>query len=354
MSQTESETRRLTVASPPHIATADTVHGTMRDVLIALVPALAVSVYFFGIQALLLAVTCVAACVLSEWGYCALLKKQPTVGDLSAAVTGLLLAMCLPVTMPLYWAALAGVFAAVVAKGLFGGLGKNLFNPALSGRALLVVFPALLSAFQVPGVSHWVTPGFAVDAVTAATPLLALKDGTIPIEWSLRDLLLGQRGGSMGEVAAFALLLGGVYLCMRGVISLRIPLSFVGTVALCTLLSAPAGSDPLDWMLYELLTGGLLLGAIFMATDPVTTPVTRWGQVLFGVGCGGITVLMRYFSPYPEGVATAILVMNAAVWLLDTLCAPRRFGRNGHLIQRLCSTKLGQALGRLKRKGAVQ
>ncbi|MEG1577364.1 MAG: RnfABCDGE type electron transport complex subunit D [Oscillospiraceae bacterium] len=325
MNKENSRRRILSVASAPHIGTSNSVRGMMLDVLFALVPALCVSVYFFGPRALLLVCVTVASCVLSEYLYRRLLHLPGSVGDLSAAVTGGLLAMCLPVTTPWYLAALAGGFAIVVVKQLFGGLGKNFLNPALLGRLCLFSFPVVMSTFGATGVEHWVPVG-VVDTVSTPTPLSFLHGGSLPQGVSLREMFLGQRGGSLGEIAAFALILGGLYLVARGVIRLRIPLCFLGTVAVLTFLFPQGGNDAFQWMSYELLSGGLMLGAIFMATDPVTSPITPMGQVLYGIGCGALTVLLRYFGPYPEGVCGAILGMNMLVWALDKISVPRRFG----------------------------
>ncbi|MEG1395763.1 MAG: RnfABCDGE type electron transport complex subunit D [Oscillospiraceae bacterium] len=325
MNKENSRRRTLSVASAPHIGTSNSVGGMMLDVLFALVPALCVSVYFFGPRALLLVCVTVASCVLSEYLYRRLRHLPGSVGDLSAAVTGGLLAMSLPVTTPWYLAALAGGFAIVLVKQIFGGLGKNFLNPALLGRLCLFSFPVVMNTFGATGVEHWVPVG-VVDTVSAPTPLSLLHSGSLPQGISLKEMLLGQRGGSLGEIAAFALILGGLYLVARGVIRLRIPLCFLGTVAVLTFLFPQGGNDAFQWMSYELLSGGLMLGAIFMATDPVTSPITPMGQVLYGIGCGVLTVLLRYFGPYPEGVCGAILGMNMLVWALDKVGVPHRFG----------------------------
>ncbi|MEG0825597.1 MAG: RnfABCDGE type electron transport complex subunit D, partial [Oscillospiraceae bacterium] len=252
MNKENSRRRTLSVASAPHIGTSNSVGGMMLDVLFALVPALCVSVYFFGPRALLLVCVTVASCVLSEYLYRRLLHLPGSVGDLSAAVTGGLLAMSLPVTTPWYLAALAGGFAIVLVKQIFGGLGKNFLNPALLGRLCLFSFPVVMNTFGATGVEHWVPVG-VVDTVSAPTPLSLLHSGSLPQEISLKEMLLGQRGGSLGEIAAFALILGGLYLVARGVIRLRIPLCFLGTVAVLTFLFPQGGNDAFQWMSYELL-----------------------------------------------------------------------------------------------------
>ena len=306
---------KLTVASSPHIRGNFRTYRIMLDVVIALLPAFAVGVYRFGVQALLVAAVSVAAAVAAEWLFSLVTRTRCTVADCSAIVTGLLLAMTLPSSAPLWMPALGAAFAIVVIKALCGGLGQNVFNPALAGRALLMlVWPV--------GITRYFALG--PDAVTAATPLHHMVMPALPEE-SLLDMLLGNCPGSIGEISALALLLGGAYLVWRKVISVRIPLSYLCTVVLITLIFPKAGSG-WEWMLYNLLSGGLMLGAIFMATDYATSPVTAKGQILFGVGCGALTVLFRYFGIYPEGVTYAILIMNAFVWVIDRYTAPRRFG----------------------------
>ena len=309
--------------SSPQIAQVSSISSTMLDVIVALLPALGMAVYLFGPRVLALTLVSVAACMGAEYGYRRLMGLSNTVGDLSACVTGLLLAMSLPVTAP-YWApVLGGVFAIVVVKQFYGGLGRNFMNPALAGRALLCTFPGLMTtwvdAFQK-------TPLFgAVDAVSSPTPMALLHAGELP-GLTLSQLMLGQHGGAMGGAPVFMLLLGGVYLVGRRVISPRIPLSYLGTVALLTLLFPRGDGGALAWMTAQLCSGGLVLGAVFMASDYTTTPVTPVGQTLFGVGCGLLTVLLRYFGSYPDGVGWAILTMNCCVWLLDRAALPRRFG----------------------------
>lgn len=315
----------FTVASSPHIYSGDSIRGAMLDVMIALLPSLGVSTYFFGPRVLIMTLISMVSCVIFEVLYRLLMKKHQVAGDLSACVTGMLLAMCLPVNAP-YWIAVVGAFfAIVVVKELYGGLGKNFMNPALAGRVFLFSFPALMNTWVAAGTDFWSGLNMSVDAVTAATPMASLHQGLLP-HVSLQEMFIGAHGGSMGEVSAAALLLGGVYLLLRKVITLRIPLFYIGTVAVLTYLFPLGGNDPLEWMLYNLLGGGLMLGAIFMATDYVTSPVTPGGQILFAIGCGGLTVFLRYFGVYPEGVSFAILIMNAFVWLLDKAGMPRRFG----------------------------
>ena len=243
--------------------------------------------------------------------------------DLSAAVTGLLLALTLPATVPYWMAAVGAVFAVIVVKAAFGGLGQNIFNPALAARALLLLlFPASMTRFAAPGASVPLDLGSA-DVVTAATPLHSMVMPALP-DVPLSEMFLGSIGGCIGEVSALALLIGGGYLVVRGVIKLRIPVSYLGTMAVLSFAFAPM--EPLRWMLYSLLGGGVLLGALFMASDYATSPATPGGQVLYGIGCGVLTVLFRSVGLYPEGVTYAILLMNAASWLLERFTPTRLFG----------------------------
>lgn len=307
----------LTVSSSPHAHGRLTTQKVMADVLIALAPALIASVYFFGFQALLVTVVSAAACVFFEWAYRKVMKLDSTVYDLSAVVTGVLLAFVCPAGIPLWCIIIGDFFAIVVVKQLFGGIGKNFMNPALAARAFMFSWPGLMtSGFQN---ARW------VDAVTEATPLAAMHQGNLPAD-SLLDAFLGKVGGCIGETSAALLLLGGLYLVVRKIISLRIPLAYLGTVAVIAFLF-PKGNDPLVWTGMQLCSGGLMLGAFFMATDYVTSPVTKWGQVIFGIGCGVITMVIRYFGGYNEGVSYAILIMNTCVVLLDKIGRPRKYGR---------------------------
>ena len=314
----------LTISSSPHVHSPVTTQTIMRDVLIALVPALAGSVYFFGFRALLVTLVSVAACVFFEWAYCKLTKTPCKIYDLSAAVTGVLLAFVCPVTIP-YWCIIIGdFFAIVVVKAIFGGIGRNIVNPALAGRAFMFSYPALMTTWVKPGFQNAAGLFNTADAVTGATPLAAMGQGSLP-ETSLSELFLGNIGGCIGETSVLLLVLGLLYLLARKIINLRIPLSFIGTVAVLTLLF-PQGNPNFQWMAAQLFSGGLFLGAIFMATDYVTSPVTKLGQVVFGIGCGVLTVVIRYFGGYPEGVSYAILIMNCCVVLLDRIGRPKKFG----------------------------
>lgn len=307
---------------PPQVGQPSTTSSMMGEVMVALLPALVMGVFFFGFRVLVLTAVSMGSCLLFEYLYRRLTGQGNTLQDLSACVTGMLLAMSLPAAAP-YWAPVLGsAFAIILVKQFYGGLGKNFMNPALAGRMLLATFPMLMTNWSQP-LDRLALVG--ADAVSTATPMSYLHAGALPVQ-SLRQLLLGMQGGCMGEVSSFMLLLGGGYLMLRRVISPRIPLSFLGTVALLALLFPAQGVDPLLWMGAQLLSGGLLLGALFMATDPTTSPVTPRGQLLFGIGCGALTMLLRYHSSYPEGVGWAILTMNCCVWLLDRAGLPRRFG----------------------------
>ena len=303
----------LTVASSPHIRGNFKTRRIMLDVVLALLPAMIVGIWLHGLRSLFVTVVAIASCIGSEYLYSLVTKKRNTIVDGSACVTGMLLAMTLPATVP-YWLVIVGsAFAIMFVKCLCGGLGQNVFNPALSARGfMMLVAPAYMVRFE------------GLDGVTAATPLHHMVMPALPEETVL-DMFLGKCPGSIGEVSALALLIGGAYLVYRKVISVRIPAAYLGTVAVLTLIFARTG-DPVQWMLYSLFSGGVMLGAIFMATDYATSPVTPVGQVIYGIGCGALTVFFRYNGLFPEGVTYAILLMNAFVWLIDRHTAPRRFG----------------------------
>ena len=321
---------RLTVSASPHKRTADTTRGIMLDVILALIPALILSVVLFGPRALLVTVVSVAACVLFEFLARKVMKRSMTIGDLSAVVTGILLAFNLPSTIPLWMVVIGDAVAIIVVKQFFGGIGQNFVNPALVGRIVLMAsFPVQMSDYPAP--FAWRMP--EVAAVTSATPLAQFSDiyGAENLQSamdtaglpSLLDMLFGVRGGCLGETCAIALLLGFVYLLIRRVISPTIPLVYVGTVAVIMLI---AGKGNLEFVAYQLLSGGLLLGAIFMATDYTTSPVNFKGKLLYALGCGIITALIRIFASLPEGVSFSILLMNILVPHLDRLTTPKPFG----------------------------
>lgn len=315
------EPLKLTISSSPHAHSSNATQVIMRDVCIALLPALIGSIVFFGFRALALTLISVGACVFFEWLYRNIMKKDCTVGDWSAVVTGILIAFVCPASLP-YWAVIIGdFFAIVLVKQLFGGIGMNIVNPALAARAFMMfAWPSLMS-----GSAYNVTTGGLPDAVTTATPMQALHAGSLPAQ-SLLDALIGNIGGCMGETSVILLLLGGVYLVIRKVISPRIPLAYLLTVAVLAVAFPRGGCDRIDWMLYQLLSGGLILGAVYMATDYTTSPVTHLGQICFGIGCGVVTILIRYFGSYVEGVSFAILLMNCCVGFFDKLGIPKRFG----------------------------
>ena len=304
---------KLTVASSPHIRGDFKSSRIMLDVMLALVPAMVVGIWMHGLRSLIVTLVSIASCVFLEWLYAKVTKTRNTVIDGSALVTGMLLAMTLPATVP-YWLVVVGAaFAIIFVKALCGGLGQNIFNPALSARGfMMLIAPAYMVRFE------------GVDGVTAATPLHHMVMPALPEE-SVLDMFLGNCPGSIGEISALALLIGGAYLVYRKVISVRIPAAYIGTVAVLTLVFYKTDA-PIDWMLYSLFSGGLMLGAIFMATDYATSPVTAKGQVIYGIGCGSLTVIFRYFGLFPEGVTYAILLMNALVWVIDYYTPIRRFG----------------------------
>ena len=314
----------LTISSSPHAHSPVTTQTIMRDVLIALLPALIGSVYFFGFRALMVTLVSAAACVFFEWGYRKMMKLDSTVWDLSAVVTGVLLAFVCPVTIP-YWTIILGdLFAIVLVKQLFGGIGKNFVNPALAGRAFMFSWPVLMSTWVKVGFGNSAGLLSTADIVTEATPLAAMHQGVLSTA-STADLFMGNVGGCLGETSALLLLIGFGYLLIRKVISARIPVAYIATVAVLSFLF-PLGNDPVAWMSAQVFGGGLMLGAIFMATDYVTSPVTKLGQIIFGIGCGVITIAIRYFGGYSEGVSYAILVMNCCVVLLDKVGRPVKFG----------------------------
>ncbi len=300
---------KLTVSPSPHDRSLMKTPRIMLNVIIALIPAVIASAIVFGLRALLVIAVCVASCIGFEYLCRRLMKRDNTISDLSAAVTGVILALNLPVTIPLWMAVLGSFVAIVIVKQLFGGLGQNFANPAITARIVLMVsFPAAMT--------NWVEPFFyrndAADAVTGATPLVS-RDA------SYMELFLGNTGGCLGETCALALLIGGLYLAARRIITLSAPLSFIGSLALLTFIS---GGDPL----YEILAGGVFLGAFFMATDYATTPITEKGRIIFGLGCGIITFIIRTFGSYPEGVSFSILLMNILTPYIEQLTRGKVFG----------------------------
>ena len=321
----------LIISPSPHIHSKDSTRSLMLDVIIALIPAVICSVVFYGWQELLVLGVSVASCVLLEWAVTKFWLKAPsTVGDLSAVITGILLALNLPYTTPWWVVAIGAVVAIGVAKLTFGGIGQNIWNPALVGRVfLLVSFPTYMTTWSAPkGL-------FGVDAISGATPLGTIQEGLmqgasvqdLTAAYDYKSLLLANLGGSAGEVCALALLAGFVYLCCRKVIKPWITLSIFATVALTALVFNLADPARFTGPVFNLLTGGLILGACFMATDYVTSPMSLWGGVVFGVGIGFLTMMIRYFGSYPEGVSFAILIMNSVVPLLNRWFKQPKFGR---------------------------
>ena len=308
----------LTVGSSPHIKSGESTRKIMLDVIISLMPAMAVALYFFRLQAALLILVTVVSCVASEYIWTRVIKKGNTIKDLSAVVTGILLAFNLSPCVPLWVAAIGGAFAIIVVKQLFGGLGQNFVNPALAARAFLMAsWPVQMTTWKSPG----------IDTLSSATPLALIKSGgegagQLP---SLFDLFIGNVGGCIGETSALALLIGAAYLLVRRVITLEIPAAFIGTVGLMTWIFGGEIFFTGNFI-YHILAGGLMLGAFFMATDYTTSPVTRKGRIIMGIGCGLLTSVIRLYGGYPEGVSYSILLMNLLVPLIDRYVVPKSFG----------------------------
>jgi len=314
----------LQVSSSPHIRDSVSTKSLMRDVIIAMVPAIAASGIIFGLRAVIMILISVLSCLVFEYVSRRIMKRDNTISDLTAVVTGILLAFNLPPTLPFYMVIIGAFFAIVVVKQMFGGLGNNFVNPALTARIILAIaFPNAMTSWAISsGPFHFLHSLQGVDLVSSATPLAILKSqgaaGAVGLP-SYLSLFLGDKAGCLGEVSILALAIGAVYLISRKVITLWIPVSFIGTVLLLTALG---GKDPL----YELLAGGLFLGAFFMATDYVTSPVTRKGRIIFGIGCGLITALIRLYGNMAEGVSFSILLMNILTPHLDKFTAPKPFG----------------------------
>ena len=300
--------RNLIVSSAPHVVSPVNTSRIMLDVLIALVPAVAMATFVFGMRALLLTAVCAASCVFFEYAAEKILKRDVTIGDLSAAVTGVILSLNLPANLPFWMACVGSFIAIVIVKQLFGGMGQNFANPAITARvALFIGFATAMTNFPLPVAQQ------TADAITGATPLALFAKGLeVP---SNGAMFFGTIGGSMGETSALALLIGGAYLLFKKVIEPTIPACFIGTVAVMALLT---GNDPI----FHVCAGGVMLGAIFMATDYVTSPITTKGKVIFGVGCGLLTMIIRLYASYPEGVSFAILIMNILTPHIDNLTIP--------------------------------
>ena len=346
-----NEQNLLTVTSSPHLKHKRKTRTIMLDVIIALLPALGWAVWHFGIRSLLLTLVTVLAAILSEALYCRLTRQPNTVFDLSAVVTGMLLAFNLPVTIPMWMPVLGAVFAIVVVKELFGGLGQNIVNPALAARVFL--FLSFPSYMQPAGGSYSEAVGKLIhtDAVASATPF---AEGVSAAD--LPAMFFGGINGVLGEVSALCLLIGGIYLLVRRVISWQIPVSFLLSVGVVALIASPGEVSPFFFAAYHLLGGGLMLGALFMATDYATSPVTASGRLIFGCGCGLLTMLFRLFSSNTEGVSFAILIMNLLVYYLDRFTMPRKFGgkRRGSSPKAAKEAAGGKKQAALKEKQAAE
>ncbi len=318
---------KVVVTSSPHIKAEDDTKNIMLDVIIALVPALAVGVYTFGLRALILTVIAMASCAIFETLYNKIIGAPNTVMDFSCLVTGMLIAFNIPVSAPLWLPVFGSMFGIIIVKMLFGGLGCNFMNPALGARAFMMAsWPALMTSWTVIHSKLPIFGNVSVDGIATATPLSYLKSGTLPTDVNLIEMLLGQTGGVIGETSALAILAGGLYLIYRKVITVNIPAAYILTVAVLTFLFPLGDQERFHWMLTQIFSGGLMLGAVFMATDYVTSPVTPRGQIVFGVGCGLLTVFIRYFGGLPEGVSYSILLMNTLAWAIDKVTHPRKFG----------------------------
>jgi electron transport complex protein RnfD len=315
----------ITVSSSPHIKSGETTFSIMLSVIWALTPALAWGLYIFGFRVLTLTTISVLSCVIFEFLYQKITKNPVTIDDLSAVVTGILIAFNLPVNTPLWGPIIGGAFAIIIVKQLFGGIGKNIVNPAIAARIFMFL------SFNFMTVFHDITadklPPFTItpDVIAGATPLASLKHG-IPSDTGIFGMFLGEQSGCIGEISVLCLIAGGIFLMWRKIISWHIPISFIGVVALVTFFFPHETGDGLNFAVSQILSGGLFLGAIFMATDYSTSPITKNGKLIFGAGCGLITVFIRYFGAYPEGVSFAIMIMNLFVWYIDKFTKPVRFG----------------------------
>ncbi len=317
----------LTVSSSPHVRADATSRSLMLTVIIALLPALVWAIYIYGLRTIAVTLLSVVTCVGSEILYEKLMKKRITAGDLSAAVTGIILAFNLPPTIPYYLVIIGGIFAIVVIKQLFGGIGKNFLNPALAARVFLfIAWPKPMATFVSPKWVPFITN--EADIVASATPLASIKSGDLStINLDIVQAFIGYKAGCIGEISCMLLLVGGLLMLFRRVITWHIPVSFIGTVAFLTYVFAPTTADAVSFMTYSILSGGLFLGAWFMATDYVTSPINPTGRIIYGIGCGAITVFIRFFAGFNEGVSFAILVMNLLVWYIDKFTRPKPFGK---------------------------
>ena len=313
---------KLIMSASPHIHTKSSINSIMRDVIIALLPASFCGIYFFGIQSAAVLIVTILSAILGEVVFEVLTKKRITISDLSAVVTGLLLGLNLPSTIPLWMASVGSLFSIIIVKQVFGGLGKNFMNPALAGRCfMLIAWTGAMTNFVSPS---------GVDAVSSATPLAIMQsgEGALP---SMFDAFIGKIPGCIGETSAIALIIGFLYLLIRRVVSVRTPLAYILTFAVLTFIFGKNTTGMAQWefTIYQIITGGLLLGAFFMATDYTTTPTTPVGMTIFGIGCGILTFAIRQFGGYPEGVSFSIILMNIASPLIEKATVPKSFGRTG-------------------------
>ena len=320
----EINPERLSAAPSPHIKRSETAAVIMSRVLIALLPALAWAVVIFGYRALTLTLISVVSCVMFEFAYQKITRRPVRIGDLSAVVTGVLIAFSLPVNAPLWAPVIGGGFAVIIVKQLFGGIGRNIVNPAVAARIFLFLVFDFMSVFQDVNAPPLPALEISPEATAGVAPLLFLREGMPPPSVSLLDMFLGQQNGSLGEVSALLLFSGGIYLLMRKVITWHIPVTFITAVALVSFVF-PVGADHIEFTVSQLLTGGLILGAFFMATDYSTSPVSKTGKLIFGAGCGLITIFIRYYGTGPESVSFAVLIMNTLVRYIDRLTKPVKF-----------------------------
>lgn len=316
------------VSAAPHIHTKTSVSGIMCDVIIALMPSAVFGCLMFGYKAAVLIVTCILSCMTSEFIFNKLIKKKNTLGDCSAVVTGLLLALNLPPTIPVYMAAIGSAFAIIIVKQVFGGLGKNFMNPALAARCfMLVAWTSAMTTFVNP------LAGYGVDALSSATPLAVMKSGSDKLP-TLKNAFLGFIPGTIGETSSLMILIGFAYLLIRKVISPRIPIAYVTAFAILTFFFGNKGEmSAINYTLLQICTGGLLFGAVFMATDYVTTPTTPNGMIIFGIGCGILTFVIRRFGGYPEGASFSIILMNIAAPLIEKATIPKSFGQTAEEVR---------------------
>ena len=337
----EIQTPLLNISTSPHIRYKESVPSIMLSVVVALVPALAASVWFFGIKALYLNIVCIVSCMLTELIIVKLMLKRPSsLGDFSALVTGLLVAFNLPPDLPLWMAALGSVFAIGVGKMAFGGLGNNFINPALAGRAFLMAcYPAAMTTFSETRLGSLNGLSQKIDAIARATPLAAFKDSiqsgdfqALNFQYALKNIFIGNIGGCIGETSVIALLIGAAFLLYRRIIGFSVPIPYIGTVFILSwifngITTDILSTDALIIPTYHIFAGGLMLGAFFMATDMVTCPITTKGRAIFGIGCGVLTFLIRKFGGYPEGVSYSILIMNLFTPLIDRYIRPKMYGK---------------------------